>query len=873
MKFREPGYVQTTPSITEKTKIKPVYCVGGDTQDTTDGPRGPGGASRVSGGRDESRSLQSSKRRWVPPSTIRRDAAQQTPETRNDQIFRKVRGILNKLTPEKFQKLSDDLLQTELNSSVILKGVILLIFEKALDEPKYSSMYAQLCKRLTEEAPNFDPPSSPCTFRVLLLNKCKTEFENRSHATDAYPDDAILTPEEEERKQNAKRKMLGNIKFIGELGKLEILAEGILHKCVQQLLGTTHRNKPMAEDLECLCQIMRTCGRILDTDKGSKLMEQYFNRMQILAKNEELPSRIRFMLRDVIELRGDKWVPRKATNTEGPMPMNQLCEEENGQRNNFSSRDSDRRQNMNNGGIFRGGLKTRGGFDEMLGGPLAPLHSSPLHPHSDKFNSYNGYQSGYRQHTRQNHHQQNQQQFYQQNNHRYNNQHNNNSNNNNGAKELAPRFKKMMNHQPAATNLDEISLRPPSNSMVFKPLNTKPQINPMPPVNNHMPTPHPVKENVVVIKPAPVEKNKSNKKEKGPSKEEVLRKVGALAEELLKERSVESALSAWKEHRVPERLVSEALVVVLSATLDKTDADRELAVGFVAALRKDGAASNTQVVDCLRNLVNSIPEKEAAVPKIHSVVAGLAAVAVTETLVSLAEVAELSDGGSHYPLFMLTLQNLHRSMGKQQLTQLYNQSKVNLLQTLPEGDRTKERLSELLDDRGLGFLCPLLRIQAELWKQLEADQNPSSLYKWIKENLEPAHHTDTGFISALVTVIVKYIHQEASGTDKVQEREKSLLEKFKPVLEHFLNNCTDLQVVAVYALQTYCFSLDFPKGMLLRWFVYLYDLEVIEEDAYLKWREDITDAYPGKGKALFQVNSWLTWLETVSSEEEDEEDA
>lgn len=29
-----------------------------------------------------------------------------------------------------------------------------------------------------------------------------------------------------------------------------------------------------------------------------------------------------------------------------------------------------------------------------------------------------------------------------------------------------------------------------------------------------MPTPHPVKENVVVIKPAPVDKNKGNKKEK-----------------------------------------------------------------------------------------------------------------------------------------------------------------------------------------------------------------------------------------------------------------------------------------------------------------------------------------------------------------------
>lgn len=74
--------------------------------------------------RDDIRSL-STEQRWIPPSTVRRDAL--TPESRNDLIFRKVRGILNKLTPEKFAKLSNDLLNVELNSHVILKGVIFLV--------------------------------------------------------------------------------------------------------------------------------------------------------------------------------------------------------------------------------------------------------------------------------------------------------------------------------------------------------------------------------------------------------------------------------------------------------------------------------------------------------------------------------------------------------------------------------------------------------------------------------------------------------------------------------------------------------------------------------------------------------------------------
>ena len=43
--------------------------------------------------------------------------------------------------------------------------------------------------------------------------------------------------------------------------------------------------------------------------------------------------------------------------------------------------------------------------------------------------------------------------------------------------------------------------------------------------------------------------------------------------------------------------------------------------------------------------------------------------------------------------------------------------------------------------------------------------------------------------------------------------------------------------------------------MLLRWFNLLYDLEIVEEEAFLRWKEDVNDEYPGKGKALFQVSA------------------
>lgn len=102
------------------------------------------------------------------------------------------------------------------------------------------------------------------------------------------------------------------------------------------------------------------------------------------------------------------------------------------------------------------------------------------------------------------------------------------------------------------------------------------------------------------------------------------------------------------------------------------------------------------------------------------------------------------------------------------------------------------------------------------------------------------------------------------------EKELQLLKKYCPVLNAFLNGNSDLQLIAIFSMQVFCHSVNFPKGMLLRWFNLFYDENVIEEESYIRWKEDLSDVYPGKPNALFQVNSYLTYLETA--EDEDDED-
>ena len=77
-------------------------------------------------------------RRWVAPSeAVRREETPPAPAGQNNQedentqhndlVFRRVRGILNKITPEKFEKLTVDILNVGLDSTIVLKGVILLV--------------------------------------------------------------------------------------------------------------------------------------------------------------------------------------------------------------------------------------------------------------------------------------------------------------------------------------------------------------------------------------------------------------------------------------------------------------------------------------------------------------------------------------------------------------------------------------------------------------------------------------------------------------------------------------------------------------------------------------------------------------------------
>ena len=300
-------------------------------------PGGSGGQGHGSGFNNMNQQMQSldpvaplqmTENRWDRKAI---QAEHDSPEL----VERKVKGLLNKLTMEKFDSISDQIIawanksEKEKDGRTLIQ-VIRLVFEKATDEATWSEMYAKLCRKMMEQISTNvqddgikNNEGKPITggqlFRKYLLNRCQEDFERgwgakeataAAAATKALEDEAVkaanaktkeaeteeivLYSDEYYAAQKAKRQGLGLIKFIGELFKLQMLTERIMHECVKKLLGNV--DNPEEEEIESLCKLLATVGSMLDTQKARAHLDVYFSRMKELTKSPNVTPRMQYML-------------------------------------------------------------------------------------------------------------------------------------------------------------------------------------------------------------------------------------------------------------------------------------------------------------------------------------------------------------------------------------------------------------------------------------------------------------------------------------------------------------------------------------------------------------------------------------------------
>uniref|UniRef100_A0A670ZV76 Eukaryotic translation initiation factor 4 gamma 3 n=1 Tax=Pseudonaja textilis TaxID=8673 RepID=A0A670ZV76_PSETE len=819
--------------------------------------------------------LKKAENAWKP--SLKRETHVEDPESiKTQELFRKVRSILNKLTPQMFNQLMKQVTDLTVDTEERLKGVIDLVFEKAIDEPSFSVAYANMCRGLVMlKVPMADKPGSTVNFRKLLLNRCQKEFEKDKADDDVFEKkqkelEAATTPEErtrlhdelEEAKDKARRRSIGNIKFIGELFKLKMLTEAIMHDCVVKLLKNHDE-----ESLECLCRLLTTIGKDLDFEKAKPRMDQYFNQMEKIVKERKTSSRIRFMLQDVIDLRQCNWVSRRAD--QGPKTIEQIhkeakIEEQEEQRKVQQLMTKEKRrpgvQRVEEGGwnTVQGAknsrvldptkfLKiTKPSIDEKIqlvpkaqlgswgkgssGGAKAseigkgsgalwraatPPLSSPAFAHSSASLASSRGSTGREK----------------------------NDNklppsaasrpnaflrlSSSGKEQLLDNQAQEEQRREMLETVKQLTggLESDRNSTEVEKSKAREA------VKSEAPVPHPQE------KPA-------------LSDEEMERKCKSIIDEFLHINDYKEAVQCVEELNVPG-ILPVFVQVGVESTLERSQITRDHMGQLLYQLVQSERLSKQDFFKGFSDTLETADDMAIDIPHIWLYLAELVTPMLKEGGISMRElVIEFSKPLLPVRRAGVLLSNI--------LHLLCKQMKLDFTET------DSPSSSEALSPRELSA--------EELNRQLEKliveeEAGDEQIFDWVEANLDESQMSSPTFLRALMTAVCKAAVLVDISSLRV---DTAVIKRRVPILLKYLDSDTEKELQALYALQASIVKLDQPPNLLRMFFDCLYDEEVISEDAFYKWESSKDPAEQnGKGVALKSVTAFFTWLREAEEESED----
>uniref|UniRef100_A0A8C2EQ29 Eukaryotic translation initiation factor 4 gamma, 3b n=1 Tax=Cyprinus carpio TaxID=7962 RepID=A0A8C2EQ29_CYPCA len=827
-----------------------------------------------------------------------------------DELFRKVRSILNKLTPQMFNQLMKQVTDLTIDTEERLKGVIDLVFEKAIDEPSFSVAYGNMCSCLAMlKVPMTDKPSSTVNFRKLLLNRCQKEFEKDKVDDDVFEkkhreleaatsasERERLQEELEEAKDKARRRSIGNIKFIGELFKLRMLTEAIMHDCVVKLLKNHDE-----ESLECLCRLLTTIGKDLDFEKAKPRMDQYFNQMEKIVKERKTSSRIRFMLQDVIDLRLHNWVSRRADL--GPKTIEQIhkeakLEEQEEQRKvhqQLLSKDNKRRPVVQREETWSTVPMTKNSrtidpakipkiskptIDEKIqlgpraqvnwmkgssGGAGAKASESDVSRPSASLNRYSPLQPS------------------------------------------APLASSLPSTSPDFDARRVLSSRGSSGrERNDKPLSVGPaRTGPISLGSSNKEAPEESVQEVSrrdsnasdtpKLHASTADKSRLERSQSresavklevlsGPSpdkptltEEDMERRSKSIIDEFLHINDYKEAVQCVEELEQPAMLYVFVRVGVES-TLERSQITRDHMGRLLYQLLQAGILHKLQFFKGFSETLELADDMAIDIPHIWLYLAELVTPVLREGGISMRELfSEFSK-----PLLPVgrlkhwnqTFFSSHRKVGS-----LWRDSGLSWADFLPETEDVHSFITEhkldftLSDGSNLNEAVSKRTLSPEeLNKQLEKllledMAGDERIFDWVEANLDESEMSSPPFLRALMTAVCKAAVKSEGSSYKV---DLSIIQRRLPVLHKYLNSDTERQLQALYALQALIVKLDQPANLLRMFFDCLYDEDVISEDAFYKWEVSKDPAeQQGKGVALKSVTAFFTWLREAEEESED----
>jgi len=229
-------------------------------------------------------------------------------------VARRARGLLNKLTEKNFDAVYQQLLDCGVCTKAQLEAVVMEIFEKATTQHIFLRMYVELAEKMDKHFKK--EPIDGCDFRKILVGACQRTFERNLRV--APPVDSNMSYEEKyEAQVKFKTRMLGNLRFVGELLIRKLLVGKILLAVAEELLSIGD-----GASIEAAVTLLEVAGPSFDRDSWVFVprLRAIFSMMRPMSADPAVPMRVRCIVKDLLDFRDRGWCAKEASKASTVMP-------------------------------------------------------------------------------------------------------------------------------------------------------------------------------------------------------------------------------------------------------------------------------------------------------------------------------------------------------------------------------------------------------------------------------------------------------------------------------------------------------------------------------------------------------------------------
>jgi len=257
--------------------------------------------------------------------------------SKKEKLFKQLTGVLNKMTPEKFDKIAlatMEIVNKFAATEPEMNDIIGLVLQFGIKQPVFGGQYAKLCSHLHAHLPKLgmisdyqwivqDPDVSK-TFRKMVIRQTNDLFTmHRNHSPHPEPtmSEAVDGKEPqpldmdaeavELRVSKRKQAFFAVMVLVAELYNVDLVKSNLVFKGVFQVVLKSDKQpegrKLNEVDLEGLCRLLKRCGSKLDAQK-KEYVDHFLQKLS--SHSRKFDFRTKVLVDEVKEMRRRGWKHR-----------------------------------------------------------------------------------------------------------------------------------------------------------------------------------------------------------------------------------------------------------------------------------------------------------------------------------------------------------------------------------------------------------------------------------------------------------------------------------------------------------------------------------------------------------------------------------